>query len=197
VLYTLAGQRYAKLCKSRGCRCRVYWYPRFATRSRMAVVCRALCYRTVLVSRQPAIACGLAENITCIACGLEHVNQTFAMQNWTHVFILQLMTVVAYIHHKQSLSDCITRLPLCQRASSHAQHSRYTRSSRRCTASHMALLHIATPQTSSIGHTTATPHLKLPDLHLPRPLYRPPTKHHVYNVRLSCYLRVLLFARCS
>jgi hypothetical protein len=66
-----------------------------------------------------------------------------------------------------------------------------------CTASHMALLHIATPQTSSIGHTTATPHLKLPDLHLPRPLYRPPTKHHVYNVRLSCYLRVLLFARCS
>lgn len=77
---------------------------------------------------------------------------------------------------------------------------RYTRSSRRCTcgtASHMALLHIATPQTPSIGPLTATPLLKLPDLHLARPLHRPSTKHHVYNVLLSCYLRVLLFARCS
>lgn len=73
-------------------------------------------------------------------------------------------------------------------------------SSRRCTcgtASHMALLHIATPQTPSIGPLTATPLLKLPDLHLARPLHRPSTKHHVYNVLLSCYLRVLLFARCS
>jgi hypothetical protein len=42
----------------------------------------------------------------------------------------------------------------------------------------------------------SVPHfLKLPDLHLPRPLCRPPTKHHVYNVRLSWYLRVLLDSR--
>ena len=89
---------------------------------------------------------------------------------------------------------------LYRRAFSHAHHSRYTRSSRRCTcgtASHMALLHIATPQTPSIGPLTATPLLKLPDLHLARPLHRPSTKHHVYNVLLSCYLRVLLFARRS
>ena len=61
-------------------------------------------------------------------------------------------------------------LPLYQRASSHARHSRCTRSSRRRTASHTALLHIATPQSSFIGCLMAAPLLKLPDLHLPRPL---------------------------
>ena len=151
----------------------------------------------MLISRRPGCH---SPPVACITRGMEHVSQSFALKNCTHIFIHQPPTANAYHYHKQGRSHSKAQLPLHQRASSHAHHSRYTRSSRRCTcgtASHMALLHIATPQTPSIGHLTATPHLKLPDLRLPRPLHRPPTKHHVYNVLFSCYLRVLLFARCS
>lgn len=138
--------------------------------------------------------------VACIARGVEHVSQIYALQKRSHVYMLQLPTITNQCPYKHAAYAAKTQLPLYRRASSHAHHSRYTRSSRRCTAStasHMALLHIATPQHSSIGPLAATPLLKLPDLHLPQPHRRPPTKHHVYNVLLSCYLRVLLFARCS
>lgn len=140
------------------------------------------------------------QTVACTTRGVEHVGQTYAIQKRTCISILQLPVPALTITTNRAGYTAKTAPLLYRRASSHAHHSRCTRSSRRCTcgtASHMALLYIATPQTPSIGPLTATPLLKLPDLHLARPLHRPSTKHHVYNVLLSCYLRVLLFARCS
>ena len=154
--------------------------------------------RTVLISRQREITCN--QHVACSARGVKHFSQTYAIQKRTCISILQLPTTNACHYPKQSRSYSKNTTSTLSTRIFHAHHSRYTRSSRRCTcgtASHMALLHIATPQTASIGPFTATPLLKLPDLHLARPLHRPSTKHHVYNVLLSCYLRVLLFARCS
>jgi hypothetical protein len=156
------------------------------------------CCRTVPVSRRPVYHLRAA---ACIARGVDHVSQIHALQKQSHIhYMLQILIITNQCPYKQAAYTGKAQHLLYRRASSHAHHSRYTRSSRRCTAStasHMALLHIATPQHSSIGPPTATPLLKLPDLHLPQPHRRPSTKHHVYNVLLSCYLRVLLFARCS
>ena len=159
------------------------------------------CNTTVLTSQRLAIT--HKQTVACTTRGVEHVGQTCAIQKELASLYCSYRLSALTVAINRPYHTAITPPLLYRRASSTRTTQdtpRYTRSSRRCTcgtASHMALLHIATPQTASIGPFTATPLLKLPDLHLARPPHRPSTKHHVYNVLLSCYLRVLLFARCS
>ena len=80
----------------------------------------------------------------------------------SHLYTPAAMTVNAYHYHKQGRSHSKTQLPLHQRASSHAHHSRYTCSSRRCKLWHR-LAHRATAHRHTAnslywpphGHTTS------------------------------------------